>query len=138
MVLTRSAYLYRRDLSQIWIFGKRKLQVEVTFFRWDLTTPCIKNSECKSQEKKTDPDCNFYNFSLLVSYPDKFVVVCICIVIFHCIYSCLLTNIFLWEAKFFLISCSQVLGIFQISWGPSVLGFPNFLFGGGGLGHFLP
>ena len=47
-----------------------------------------KNSEYESQAKKEkDSDCNFYNFSLLVPYPDKFLVVCICIPIFHGIYS---------------------------------------------------
>ena len=40
--------------------------------------------------------------SLLAPYPNKFAVVCICIVIFHSIYSPLLTNIFLRGAKFFL------------------------------------
>ena len=52
-------------------------------FRWDLKTPCMKNSEYQSQAKKSDSYCNFYNFLLLVPYPNKFVVVCICIVIFH-------------------------------------------------------
>ena len=32
-------------------------------------------------------DCNFYNFSLLVTYPNKFLIVCICILIIHDIYS---------------------------------------------------
>ena len=64
------------------------------FFRWELKTPSIKNSKYKSQGKKNDSDCNFYNFSLLVPYPKKFVVVCICIVIFHGIYSPLPTNNF--------------------------------------------
>ena len=52
-----------------------------------MKTPCIKNSEYKSQAKKKDRDCNFYNFSLLAPYPNKFLVVCICILIFHGIYS---------------------------------------------------
>ena len=56
------------------------------FFRWDLKTLCIKNSECKSQAKKNDSNCNFCNFSLLLPYPNKFLVVCICILIFHGIY----------------------------------------------------
>ena len=49
----------------------------------------MKNSECKSQakKKKKDFDCNFYNFSLLVTYLNKFLIVCICILIIHGIYS---------------------------------------------------
>ena len=57
------------------------------FFRLDLKISFTKNSEYKSQAKKNDSDCNFYNFWLLVPYPNKFVVVCICTVIFHGIYS---------------------------------------------------
>ena len=127
-----------------WDFGwKLALQVGVIFFRWDLKTSCIKNSKYKSQakkiNKKNDSDCNFYNFSLLVPYPNKFVVVCICIVIFHGMNSPQATNIFFCGGlNFFFVSWSQRLGIFQISSGPSVLegrgvGGPNFLFGRGGL-----
>ena len=125
-----------------WDFGwELALQVGVIFFRWDLKTLCIKNSEYKSQAKnpkKHDPDCNFYNFSLFVPYPNKFVVVFICIVIFHGIYSPIPTNIFfLWQAKFFFVSCSQGLGIFQISWGLSVLGVPISFLGEGGQAIFF-
>ena len=36
-----------------WDFGwELALQVRVIFFRWDLKTPCIKNREYKSQAKK--------------------------------------------------------------------------------------
>ena len=72
------------------------LQVGGIFFRWDSKTSCIKNSEYKSQakKKKNDSNCNFYNFSLLVPYPNKFVVVCICIIILHGIYNPQPTNIF--------------------------------------------
>ena len=81
------------------------------------------------QKKKNDSDFNFYNFSLLVPYPNKFLVVCICIVIFHGIYSPLTTNIFFCGGIiFFSVPCSQGLRIFQISWGPSVFGGSNFLF----------
>ena len=63
-----------------------------------MKTPCIKNSEYKFQAKKK----KIYNFSLLVPYPIKFVVVCICIVIFHGIYSPLPTYIvFCGGLKFF-------------------------------------
>ena len=65
-------------------------------------------------------------------------VVCICIIIFHGIYSPYPQIFFLWEANFFFKSCSLGVGILHISWGPSVLGGPNFLFGAGVLGHFLP
>ena len=41
----------------------------------------IVNTNLKQKKKKkSDSDCNFYNFLLLVHYPNKFVVVCICIV----------------------------------------------------------
>ena len=40
--------------------------------------------------------------------------------------------------KNFFVSCSYGLGKFQISWGTSVFGGPNFYFGKGRLGHFLP
>ena len=39
------------------------------------------------KKKKKDFDCNFYNFSLLVTYLNKFLIVCICILIIHGIYS---------------------------------------------------
>ena len=45
-------------------------------------------------KQKNDSDCNFYNFSLLVPYPNKFVLVCIYIVIFYGIYYPLPTNTF--------------------------------------------
>ena len=64
-------------------------------------------------------------------------LVCICIFIFHGIYSPLPTNIFLWGLNFVFVSCRKGLGIFQISWEPSVLGGSNCLFRRGGLGHFL-
>ena len=114
----------QEGLRSNWDFGwELALQVGVVFVRQDLKTPCIKNSEYKSQAKKIDSDCNFYNFSLLVPYPNKFLVVYVCILIFHGIYSPQPTNVFLWGTKFFVcVSCRQGLGRFQISWGPSVLG----------------
>ena len=116
-------------------------QVVVIFFRWDLKTPSIKSSEYISQaKKKKDSHCNFNNFSLLVPQPDNFVVVgCVSVSLFSMVYTPPSPQIFfLWGAKFFFTSCSQGMGIFQISWGLSVLGGPNFLSGRGGLGHFLP
>ena len=106
----------------------------VVFFRWDLKTPGIKTREYESQAKKGS-DCNFYSFSLLVPCSNTFLVPCTCTLIFHSINSHLPTTIFLCEGLisffFFFVSCSYELGKFQISWGPSVLGGPNFLFGRG-------
>ena len=36
--------------------------------------------------QKNDSDCNFYHVPLLVPYPNNFLVVCICILIFHGLY----------------------------------------------------
>ena len=75
-----SECLYKRDLGQIGILGGN------WHFRWGwifLGGTWIKKSEYKSQAKKYGSDCNFYNFSRLVPYPNKFVVVCICTIIFH-------------------------------------------------------
>ena len=54
--------LYGRDLRQIGILtGNWHFRWGWFFFRWDLKTPCIKNSEYESQKKKKkkDSDCNF-------------------------------------------------------------------------------
>ena len=78
---------YGRDLGQIGI-------------------PCTENSEYKSHAKN-DSYCNFYNLSPLVPYLNKFVVVSICTVIFHGMYSHYPQILFLWEANFFFFrSCS--------------------------------
>ena len=73
-----------RDLGKVAILSRNWL------FRWgwfflggDLKIPCIKKGNInlkqkKKKKKKEDSDCNFYNFSLLVHYRNKFVVVCIC------------------------------------------------------------
>ena len=79
--------LYRGRLGSNWNFGwELSLQVRLIFFRWDLKTCCIKKSEYESQTKN-DSDFNFYNFSLLVSYTDNFLIVCICILFSNGIYS---------------------------------------------------
>ena len=44
---------------------------------------CITNFK----QKINDSNCNFYNFLLLVPCPNNFLVLCICILIFHGIYS---------------------------------------------------
>ena len=79
-----------------------KIKKSTFFFRSDLKAPCIKNSEYQSQTKKNDSICNFCDFSLLVSYPNKFLVVCIYILIFHGIYSPYPQILFLWGTNFFL------------------------------------
>ena len=57
------------------------------FFQIKLENSLYKISEYKSQaKKKNDSDCNFSIFSLLVSCPNEFLVVRICILIFHSIY----------------------------------------------------
>ena len=118
-----------------------ELALQVIFFRWDLKTPYIKNSEYESQDlkqKKNDSDRNFYNSSFFVPYHNNLLVVHICILIFHGVYSPLTTKIFLQgEGGYFFVPCSYELGRFQICWGPSVLGGPNFLFGRWGYAMFF-
>ena len=81
--------LYRRGLWSNQTFG------------WELKTSCIKNSEYESQARKYM--IRIARFSLLVPYPNKFLVLCICILIFHGIYSPfpLPTNIFFEGECFF-------------------------------------
>ena len=38
------------------------------------------------KQKRNDSNCNFYYVSLLIPYPNKFLVVCLCILIFDGIY----------------------------------------------------
>ena len=76
------------------------------------------------KQKKNDSDCNFYNFSLLVPNPNNLLVVCLCISIFHGIFTpAKKISLFfsVWLKQFF-ASCSQGLEKCEISWGPSVLG----------------
>ena len=99
------------------------------FFQVGLENFLYKNSEYESQQKN-DYKCSFYNFSLLVPYPNNFLVVCICILIFHGIYSppSQPTNIFLWRAKNLLFDL--YLGAWKNSnfLGPFRLGGTLFLF----------
>ena len=69
-------------------------------------------------QTKNDSKCNFYNFSLLAPYPNNFLVVCICVLSFHGIYSPHQQIFFLWRAKKFF--CVLQLGAQKISnfWGP--------------------
>ena len=92
-----------------WDFGwELGLQVGVISFRWDSKTPYIKMVN-RNLKQQNDSDCNFYNFSLLIPYPSEFLVVCICILIFHGIYSPLPTNIFFCGGLTF-FSCLAVKG----------------------------
>ena len=71
----------------------------------------LKNSPYKKQwirisskKNENDCDCKLYNFSLLVSYPNKFLVVCICslIALFSMVYTHPTDTFFFWGgAKFF-------------------------------------
>ena len=55
--------------------------------------------------QKNASDCNFYNFSLLVPYPNNFLVVCICVLTFHFVYSPSHPQIFfLWGLNLYLIA----------------------------------
>ena len=78
-----------RDLGQIGILGGIRHFRWGWFFSgetWKLPVWKTVNANLK-QKKKKDFDCNFYNFSLLVTYLNKFLIVCICILIIHGIYS---------------------------------------------------
>ena len=116
-----------------------ELLVGVIFFRQDLKTPYIKNSECDSQAKKKK------KIPIVVSTISHFWFPAIANLwqsvfasLFSMVYTTLTTNIFLWGTNFFFfMSYSQELRRFQIYLRPSVLGGPNFLFGRGGLGHFI-
>ena len=111
------------------------LQVTAIFFWWDLKAPYIKDKEYEFKQKN-ESDCNFYNFSILVPYTNKFLVFCI----FCGIYSPspLPTNIFFVRDNFCFNVWQLGAGKIQILGGEvSVLGGPNFLFGRGWLDHFL-
>ena len=101
-----SESLYRRELGQTGILGGNwHFRWGGFFFRRDLKTSCIKNSECKSQAKKKKKiQIVISTISHLVPSPNKFVVVCICIIIFLGLYSP--QDFLLWGANFFFVSCS--------------------------------
>ena len=89
-------HLYRRDFgvkSEFWVGigtlgGGNVFQVGLENSQYKKQYKnSIKNSEYNSQaKKKKDFDCNFYNFSLLVPYHKKSLVVCVCILILHGLY----------------------------------------------------
>ena len=98
--------LYSRDLCQIRILGGNWHFGWWWFFSggtWKFST-YIKNSEYESQKKKVS-NCNFSLFSLLVPYPNNFLVVCLFILIFHDIYPPP-TNIFFVRLEFLFVCCS--------------------------------
>ena len=74
-------------------------------------------------KQKNDTDCNFYHVSILVPTPYKFLLVCLCILVFHGIYHPPPTT------KIFLYLVAKGWENFKNSWGPSVLGETNILFG---------
>ena len=76
MLSDYSECLYRKDLGQIGILD----------WNWHFRSGLIFSGGTWIQisNKKNDSNCNSYNFSILVSYPNNFVVVCI--FIFHGIY----------------------------------------------------
>ena len=97
----------------------------VIFFRWDLKTPCIKNSEYKSQVKKKKKK-NPIVISTISHFWSPFIIIT----------PPYPQIIFLWRLNFF-VCCSQGLRIFQISWGPSVLGVLISFYGEGGYAIFF-
>ena len=79
--------LYSRDLGQIGIFSRNWHFGWGWFFSggtWKFPT-YIKIVNMNLKQKK-DYDCYFYHFSLLIPYPNRLLVVCLCIVIFQGIY----------------------------------------------------
>ena len=54
---------------------------------WKLPVQKIVTTNLKQKRKESDSDCNFYNLSLLVPNPNKFLAACIYTLIFHGIYS---------------------------------------------------
>ena len=91
------------------------IQVGVIFFRWDLKTLCVKNSEYESQAKKMilivlSTISHFWSPTFTYFWQSVFLS------LFSMVYNPRYPEIFLCAC------CSQELGRFQISWGPSVLG----------------
>ena len=99
------------------------LQVRVIFFSWDLNMPCTKNNEYGFQTKIMILNV-FHYWSRTLKTVWKSVLVSL----FFIVYSTPTRNIFL--SRGLKCFCFLQLGArkFQISWGPSVLGEPNFHF----------
>ena len=79
-----SESLYSRDLVQIGIL------CEGDYFQLELENSLyiktIMNMNLKQKQKKNDFNCNFYQFSLLVVWPNN-LLVCLCILIIYGIYA---------------------------------------------------
>ena len=75
---TPSPVIWNRTVDENGILGGNWHFRWGYFFHVRLENSCIKNREYESQRKKNDSNCNFYNSLLLVPYPNKFLVVCIC------------------------------------------------------------
>ena len=108
------------------------------FFRWDLKTPCIRSSKYETQTKKLiltviSTIFHFWPPTLTTFRQSVFVS------LLSMVYTVLPLprNIFLLGLQIFLYLLAMGRDNFK-SWGPSILGRPNFLFGRRGLGHFLP
>ena len=71
-------------------------------------------------------------------YPNKFLVFCICILIFHGVYSLLPTNMFFWWTNFFLCLVARDWEDFKFLEDLLYWERPIFFFGRGMLDHFLP
>ena len=112
------------------------------FFQVGFENSLYKKIVNSNLKQKKMIDCNFYNFSLLAPYPNKFLIVCICILV-SMVYNPPYPQIYFFCVGDFFFRVLQ-LGAVKISIffffrvGGSVLGVFNFLFGKGVLHHFLP
>ena len=111
---------YRRDLGQIGILGGNwHCRWGWCFFRWDLKTPCIKNSEYKSQPKtKKIPIV----ISAISHFRSPFIIIT----------PSYPQIIFLWRAKFFLSVAPRAWEYFKFLGGLLYWGVLISFFGGGG------
>ena len=93
-----SERLYGRDLGQIGILGRN------WHFRWGwFENFWYKKSWIRISSQKDGSNCNFYNFSLLVPYHNKFLVVGICILIFYGTHYPLPTIFFFFVGAYFFV-----------------------------------
>ena len=94
--------LYRRSLGQIGIgiLGGNWHFRWGRFFSGGTWKLPVQKTVITNLKQKNDSNCNFYNFSLLVPCPNKFLVICISILIFRGIYSPLPKYIFVGDFFF--------------------------------------
>ena len=97
-----SECLYRMDLGQIGILGGNWHFRWGGFFQEGLGNSLYKKIVNRNLKQQNDSNCNFYNSSLLLLYPNKFLVGCTCILIFYCIYPPTYKNFFC-EGLFFCV-----------------------------------